>query len=470
MALSMGTNGVRGLLSDLGPAQAMDLGYGFAKWCMAQADAKNPPEYKIAIARDMRLTSPMLMEGAKAGIMEAGCTCIDIGLLPSPVAEWAGEFTEADGLIIITASHNPPEWNALKFVDRNGVAVSRERGDGICKFVGAKKPALPWKKIGRLEVRTGIIEHYILAAKSFVEGECGAQPGRGLKVVFDPGNGTSTLVAPKLLTSLGANVILMNETLDGTFPSRPSEPTEKNVAALLKKVVEEKADFGVACDGDSDRVVFVDGKGRWLVGDKCVALHAKHALSKIKSNSPEKKLAITTVATSKVVEDVVNSSGGKVEYVKVGAPYIAEKMLERNAAYGGEEVGGIVYPEFSLAKDGILAAAMMLHMAKEKPLAAQHDALPKYFNAKTKIECKPEQKQKTIAALSKSLPASAPSAKANLSDGIRLDFAGSWAIVRASGTENYFRVFAEAKSADEAESIMNKYAKLVKESLQPNKS
>ncbi len=464
MALSMGTNGVRGLLAQLGPNEAMRLGFGFAKWRMGQSPPKDAAAYRIAIARDMRLTSPMLMQAACSGVMAAGCEALDIGLLPSPLAEWAATKYDADGLIIVTASHNPPEWNALKFVDGNGVAVSRERGEKICAFQQNSLPPLPWQKIGRLGKIDGIIETYISHAASFASDLHGSNPGKGLSVIFDPGNGTSTLAAPKLLEKLGAKVKVINGTLDGTFPSRPSEPTEKNVAGLIKAVLAEAADFGVACDGDSDRVVFVDDKGRWLVGDKGVAIHAINALAKTGKNKPSPAV-ITTVATSRVVEDVVSANGGSIQYVKVGAPYISEAMLEHNAVFGGEEVGGIIYPGFSLAKDGILAAAMLLGMAKEKPISKWHDALPKYFNAKTKIECAPAKKQTAMSSLATSLPASSPSAKPNLADGIRLDFPDAWVIIRASGTENYFRIFAEAKSQEKAESLMNKFAAIVKDAL-----
>lgn len=473
MAISMGTNGARGLLDELGPSEALDLGYGFGIWCKENFPSpKNGSRHSIAVARDMRLTSPMLSEAAMAGVMEAGCDAIDVGLAASPVAEWASEHYDCDGLIIVTASHNPPEWNALKFVDANGVAVSKERGAGIAAFVGKKRiKPLGWKEIGsRSSVASQVHEDYFNAVMAFVEGK---SLRKGIKVIFDPGNGTSALIVPRLLTSLGAKVAMINGPIDGTFPNRPSEPTEKNVAALIEKVKKEGADFGVACDGDADRIIFVDPKGRWMVGDKCVALHCAWALKKlaarqkgVASVSGTGNAVITTVATSKVVEDVASEYGAHVRYVKVGAPYISEAMLEENASFGGEEVGGIIYPDFSLAKDGPLAAAMMLEIVSEKPLDKWHDSLPVYFNAKTKIECKAEQKKGVLEHLAKELPLISKGAKANLVDGVRLDFADSWAIVRASGTENYFRVFAEAKTQDAALKLMNKYADVVRKALQ----
>lgn len=466
MALSMGTNGVRGLVSDLGAKEANDLGFGFGIWSQAKG-AKEEGRHRIALARDMRITSPMLFEAAAAGLMESGCDVLDIGLLPSPVAEWGAALHNCDGLVIVTASHNSAEWNALKFVDRDGVAISKERGEPITAFLGRPHAAsLDWKKIGSRTIVPDIIDRYSRAVLSFLDLEK-ISSKRKWKVIFDPGNGTSTLIAPRIFLALGAELVVINGTLDGNFPGRPSEPTEKNVSALIERVKKEGADFGVACDGDADRVVFVDEKGRWLVGDKCFALHAQYAMMKLKrkGKAPNTRpVVVTTVATSKAVEDVVTPFGAKMHYVKVGAPYIAEAMLAENGASGGEEVGGIIWPDFSLAKDGILAAAITMEMIAEKPLSAWHDALPKYYNSKTKIACTPEQKAK-IVELAKSIPIHAAEAKVNLIDGIRLDFHDGWVIIRASGTENYFRIFSEVKTPEGAVALMDKYADIVKKLL-----
>ncbi|MDE1798618.1 MAG: hypothetical protein KGH63_04400, partial [Candidatus Micrarchaeota archaeon] len=343
MALGLGTNGVRGLFSELTPTAAMDFGFGFARFC--RACNKGNKVITVTLGRDMRLTSPAMAQAVAAGLMEGGADVLDIGIVTSPMAEWAAHHYGTQGLVIVTASHNPPEWNALKFVDGDGVAVSRERGKPIEKFVGqAHKPMLPWCGVGRLLPAPPVIEDYQKAVLAFAD-RAAISKKKKWRIVFDPGNGTSTLVAPAIFKALGAEVVMLNEQLDGKFPGRMSEPTESNVKGLIDTVPLVGADFGVACDGDADRVVFVDDKGRWLVGDKCVALSAGWALREAVQSAKPPYYVLTTVATSRVVEDVASKFKAKTEYTNVGAPYLAEKFAElgSRAIAGGEEVGGIVW-------------------------------------------------------------------------------------------------------------------------------
>ena len=458
MALSFGTNGVRGKLAELAPLAAFSLSAAFGQWCGGIGKT-------IVLGRDMRITSPMFAAASKAGLLFVGCRVLDIGLASAPTCEYILHSKKADGLIIITASHNPPEWNALKFVDKNGVGISRERGKEIEKIMQEGAQSAQWEKIGVCTEYENACKDHLNAMLKLLNAD--AFRSRSLSVVLDCGNGTSATVAPLLFQALGCKITVINGTIDGTFPGRPSEPTEANLQALISKVKETHADFGVGWDGDSDRVVFVDEKGRWIVGDKGFAISASLALQQAKASAGLQKrpLAIvTTVATSKVVEDVCKKLGGTLHYTKVGAPYISEKMrsLGKDCISGGEEVGGIVWPQLSLAKDGIFAAAKIAEAMcnMQMPLSAMLDWLPIYYNSKTKIECAPSQKEKTMRNLSEY--AEKNSLHPLLLDGVRIDFPDSWVIVRASGTENYFRIFAEAKTQEKANALMEEYASLVK--------
>lgn len=452
MALSLGTNGVRAKFGELNPKSANDFAFAFGLFTKKETKNKNPT---IALSRDMRLTSPCIHQAAASGLMESGCNVLDLGILSSPASEWAMHSQNCDGLIIVTASHNPAEWNALKFVDKDGIAISRERGADFNKFLDKPhEPVLKWNEIGTMDSCPTIIQKYQTAVLQSTD----KSKIKPLKIVADPGNGTATLVAPKILADLGANVILINEKLDGTFPNRPSEPAEKNLSKLIEKVKAQKADFGVAWDGDADRVTFVDEKGRWIVGDKCVALCAKWALMHTKN--PQEKLVATTSATSKVVEDVAKEFGAKTLYTDVGAPYLAEQMhahMDKMVA-GGEEVGGIVFPKFSLAKDGVYATAKLMEMVSQKPLSKWLDELPIYFNAKTKIEANSKQKEKAIKAILSKVKSDN---LISLIGGFRLNLQDSWVLVRASGTEDQIRIFAEAKTQSQAQSLMNEYKDMV---------
>ena len=495
MTLSMGTNGVRALFDELGPQAAMDLGFGFAHFVKAHAakntnakggqkaksKSKNSPYSSlpaVALARDMRITSPCLFEATASGLMEGGAQVLDLGILTAPGAEWTAHNLQASGLIIVTASHNPPEWNALKFVDANGVAVSRERGESIPHYIHKPHHPVPdWSEMGKTEAVPNVIPTYSQAIRNFLNRPLIAKPKhtRKLSVIADPGNGTSTLIAPDLFRQLGVKLKVINEKLDGHFPNRPSEPAEANVQTLIKTVVEQGADFGVAWDGDADRVTFVDDKGRWISGDMGVALSAKWALllrekelkknkgrngrNRLSTNLPP--IVVTTSATSRVVEEVAKEFGAITEYTDVGAPYLSERVhqLGERVIMAGEEVGGIVWPTFSLAKDGVLAAGKLLEMTAYAPLSEWVDELPEFHNSKLKLACPPGVNQRLSSRLAHELKSHLPdnSILRPLKGGFRLDFESSWVLIRASGTENYVRVFAEAPQADEAESLAHKY-------------
>jgi phosphomannomutase/phosphoglucomutase len=443
-----GTNGVRGKFDELTVELAAKLCKAFAFWTALKVQKTNP---SLLIARDMRLTGTALTQASIAGVLSGGANAIEIGICPSPTAEWMLKHTQADGLIIVTASHNPPEWNALKFVAGNGVSVSRETGHEIEKYL--EHPPVNWNEIGKHTVRTDTIDSYIAAILSRLN--VPKFKKRKLRLALDPGNGTSTLVAPKLFAALGCQLTVLNSQLDGTFPGRNSEPIRDNVSDLIALMREGGFDMGVAWDGDADRVVYVDEKGEWVVGDRVFALSAMLMLQKRKGK------IVNTVSTSRAVEDVAKESGVQTIYVGVGAPYISEAVLRENAVMGGEEVGGVIWSDFSLAKDGIYSAAMAAQAVCDKPLSHLLSQIPLYYNSKCKLPAKPEQKGKIISNLPKMVKAG----KLDLTDGVRINFEDSWAIIRASGTENYIRVFAEAKTPREAEKLMLFYKKKVESML-----
>jgi phosphomannomutase/phosphoglucomutase len=453
MAL-FGTNGVRGKLSSLDASLAFDLASSFATICKDGAP--------VAVARDMRKTSPMLHAAAEAGILSAGKDVLDLELASSPVAEWALARKKASGLIIVTASHNPPEWNALKFVDGKGIAVSHERGDAIERMALAKKFArAEWGHVGKKsEYASAAAEH----AKAVLASVDAAKiRKRKLRVALDFGNGTSAL-SRGVFESLGCEIIALNVKIDGTFPGRLSEPSEANVQQLLKTVRSSSADLGVAWDGDSDRVIFVDEKGNWIVGDMGFAISAKKACEE--TAGQKEKFVVTTVATSRCVEDACTALGAKIVYTKVGAPYLSEKMVELSgkAVSGGEEVGGIIWPRFSLAKYGIYAAAKMCEMACDRQLSELVSELPVYYNSKYKPEVNgAAEKERGLAAAKKH--AEGMEGKLQLIDGVRVDLGDGWAIVRASGTENAMRIFAEAKTKSRAAALMKEFKEIVEQAV-----
>ncbi|MBU0586293.1 hypothetical protein KJ780_02175, partial [Candidatus Micrarchaeota archaeon] len=388
MAKYFGTNGIRGLFTELTPGLAMKAAQAFGIWCK---------KGKVLVGRDARITGECLLNAVKSGLASVGCEVVDLGICSAPAAEYMlgnaqqrvarqGERMnrkqKADGLIIITASHNTPEWNALKFVDGKGVTISRERGEEIEKLMENPKLA-EWNKVREMHEIKNATEEHIKEIEKNVDLE--KIRNAKMKIALDFGNGTSALYS-KMFENV-AETIVINENIDGHFPGRPSEPSEKNIGKLIELVKKTECDAGFAWDGDADRFVMVDEKGNFIIGDRVFALSV---LIRLKGKKGGK--IVTTVATSKAAEDVASKFGAKTIYTKVGAPYLSEAMMKEQVEIAGEEVGGVIWKEISLAKDGLITAMKMLEAIAEKPLSEWMKEIPVYFNAKVKIEVRAEEK------------------------------------------------------------------------------
>ncbi len=441
MSKYFGTNGVRGKFDKVNPELALAL---------AKAIGEYFKRGKIIVARDGRLTGETLKNAVVAGLMGVGCEVVDMGVAPSPVAEFLIKKLKADGAVIITASHNPPEYNGIKVIDGKTISVSRERGEEIEKLMGKTENA-SWNKVGEFCKCGDFVREYLDAVKKNVDVEKIRK--RKPKLVLDCGNGTAPIIAPVLFRELGCDVILMNEEVNGRFPGRPSEPTKENIKELLKKVPEEKADMGIAWDGDCDRVVLVDEKGEFVIGDRVFALCTLLKLQEKKGD------IVTTVATSRAIEDIAKKFGVKVRYTKIGAPYLSEEMAKGGAVIGGEEVGGIIIPEISLAKDGFSSIAKIVEALSEKKLSGWLKEIPSYANVKEKIPADDIGKKEIVEKMKRY----AKENKLNFIgiDGVRINFDDGWIIVRASGTEDYVRIFAEAKTEEKAKELLEEYKKII---------
>ncbi len=439
-----GTNGVRGRFYELTPELSLRLSAAIGSYFKGG---------KGVVARDCRLTGQAIEGAVLSGLSSAGCEAVDIGVASSPTAEFMIKKLGAAFCIIVSASHNPPEWNALKVVDGDGVSVSRERGEEIERMLGKGK-LVPWDKVGG-------ITSYDMATADHIEAIAGRIDRdrikrRKPKIVLDCGNGTACLIAPKLFKRLGCDILTLNSHPDGRFPGRPSEPTEANVKDLLEAVKSSGADAGVAWDGDGDRVIFVDERGGYVIGDRVYALSILWKAGGGKLGGD----AITTAATSRCVEDVARSVGAKVRYTAIGAPYLCEEMKREPGAIAGEEVGGVVWPELSMAKDGFFTAAKMAEAICGKPLSEWLESVPAYHNVKLKIEAKGAEKGKIVARVL--AYAKKKKLRHMTIDGVRIDSDSGWVIVRASGTEDYVRVFAEAKTREEASRMAEEYSSIAK--------
>ena len=427
-----GTNGVRGVVNKEMTAQfAMELGKAIGAYMKGD----------VVIGSDPRTSADMIKNAVSAGIMSSGSSVIDLGMVPTPVVQFYVKSHNVAGGVMITASHNPPEFNGIKCVDSDGTEMPREKEEIIEKIYYQKSYTnMTWDKVGSSHFRSGAVGLYIDSILRSVDVESIRQAD--LKVVLDCANGASAVSSPKLLNALGVRAITINSNPMGTFPGHPSEPTQDHLSDLIAVVKETGADLGIAHDGDADRTIFIDNNGRYLFGDKSLAIVAKEV---VKDNGGG--TVVTPVSSSNCVEDVVTEEGGEVVYTKVGAPVVSRKMIDIKAVFGGEENGGLIFPEHQYCRDGAMAAAKMLEIVSKKgPLSKLVNELPEYCQDKRKIFCPNEVKDKVLAYLVNEYGKE----KVNTIDGVKIIYPDGWTLVRPSGTEPLFRIYSEAKSEIDA--------------------
>lgn len=441
-----GTNGVRGAANEeLTPQLVFELSASIGTFFGGG---------EIFLGRDGRQSSEAFSYLAAAGLMEVGCTVYDAGLLPTPALQWIVKRSGVDGGVMITASHNPPKYNGVKVVDRDGIEIVREKEEAIEKIYFAKGWRLAdWRRIGKRLDRPGMLEEYKSSIKSLVDGESIRKAK--LKVVVDPGNGVGALVTPYLLRELGCQVFTINANVDGTFPGRPPEPIPENLKGLCRAVEAFGADFGVAHDGDADRAIFVDERGEAHWGDRTFALIEKTFLEENPGET-----VVTPVSSSRVVEDVARPYGGKIVWTKVGSTVVSRRMQEIGAKLGGEENGGVFYGPHLPVRDGAMTAALIAEILSKtgRKLSELLESLPRYYAVKTKVACPNRIKGEVLEAVREE----AEGERVETIDGAKIWFSdGSWILIRPSGTEPIYRLFAEAKSKERAERLALEYSKKV---------
>lgn len=433
MSKLFGTFGVRGIVNkELTTKTALELGQALA------TDLGN--RGRVAVGRDNRTSGVMLEEALIAGLNSGGCDALRLGLAPTPVLSFATRYFSCDAGVMITASHNPAEYNGIKFWDSDGAGFQRWREEKIERILSRGPKMVGWSKIGHSESAEAL-PHYFDAIKKRVP-----KFKRGLKVVVDCANAVGNLVTPKLLRELGCKVISLNSQLDGTFPGRKLETVPENLEGLAKTVVSCKADLGVAHDGDADRTIIVDERGDIISGDRVFAHVALHYLS-----GKTRPKILTTVATSSVLEDVATKLGGEVVRTKVGEPELVGELRKNGGDIAGEENGGVIFPDWLLCRDGIMTAVQFIAALDNTELKTSEFnlTLPVYFQIKRRLECPNHKKAKVLDRLAKRFSGHRISRK----DGLRIEFEEGWLLLRPSGTEPIFRCFAEAKTEKQAKKI-----------------
>lgn len=455
MTKLFGTNGIRGVVNeDMNCELALAMGKSIGTYLRKTGDKP-----VVAIGTDARLSNHMLKMACTSGLLSVGCNVVDLGILPTPTLQFAVKEKDFDAGIIITASHNPPQFNGIKVIDADGTELAKEQEEEIEKiYFGGDMSRTPWNKVGSFSRWDGAIDLYKKSILSNVDVK--VIKDAKIKVVLDCGNGAGCVVTPSLLNDLGCDVRELNCELDGLFKGRPSEPVPENLKELMKKVPDAGADFGVAQDGDADRAIFVDEKGGFVSGDKSFALLAKYIVRQKGGGK-----VVTPVSTSSCLEEVVKAEGGEIVYTAVGSPIVARVMKKVNAVFGGEENGGLIFPGHQYCRDSAMTIAKMLELlaVENRSLSAMIKELPRYEVVKLKTGCPNDKKMEAMEKLASLVTGESGIEKVDRTDGVKIYTKEGWVLVRPSGTEPIFRVFAESKSRERAEKLALNYKKYLEE-------
>lgn len=436
-----GTNGARGVSGkDMNPTFALGIAEAYATLL--------GPGKTVGLGMDTRTSGPALAAAVRAGLTGCGCNVIDFGILPTPALQYVILSKKLDGGIMITASHNPPEYNGIKIIEADGTEMGDERTIEVEQlFINNQQKTADWDKLGWAKEDFEAYKLYIDAIVAGVPKDI----GKGITIAIDPGNGAACKTAPEIFRRLGCTVKVINPDFDGTFPGRLPEPSEEGLRGLSKLVVESKAAFGIAHDGDADRAVFVDEQGRFMDGNITLALLASYYAEQ----QPGGEI-VTPVSSSGIIEAAGKEFGCTTLYTVVGSPYVARTMREeldagRNVIIGGEGNGGVIYPKHQFCRDGGMSGAVLVALlsSRKVSLSSLIEKLPKFTMYQEK---RTTPKAKEITAHMKEFFKDLPM---DTRDGIRITKGGAWALIRPSGTEPLIRIYTESRDAAEAKELMD---------------
>ena len=447
MGKLFGTNGVRGVFSE-------DFTLEFVH-DLVLAISTYFKQGTILVGYDGRDSSVVISKLVCSTLNYAGLNCHLAGLVPTPCLEFATKTLGYNGGIMITASHNPPEYNGIKPIASDGLEVSRE-DEKVIEDIFFKKD---WKQNssawGSTKNDDRAVQTYLAGIKSQVD--VSKIKSRKLKVVLDLGNGAQSVTAIKLCEQLGCEIVTINQEIDGSFSGRGPEPTPYNLQELSSSVVNNHADIGIAFDGDGDRSILCDNEGTLLSGDKSALLLSNYLLKK----NPNSKV-VTCMNSGNSIDEIVPQTNSTVIRTKVGSIEVSRKMLTENALVGFEENGGFMFGKHNYVRDGGMTLALFLELlsSSNKSMSDELATLPPSFTTKDKISCKKEDVDRIISELLAEFPS------ADTTDGIKIIFdKKNWVMVRPSGTEPIVRIYAESDSEKNLETLMKEYIQKIKSFL-----
>ena len=436
-------SGVRGRVGEgLTPEVVARFAAGFGVWASRRAKTR-----AIVVGRDSRVSGPMFHRAVVSALQSVGCDIIDVGLTTTPTCQLAVEHHHAAGGLMISASHNPVEWNALKFIGPSGAFLEAHEGAEMRRLVDGQIPRASWEQLGSVTEDRDAIERHIQQVLEIPFLDVPGIRKRRFKVALDCVRGAGGRIIPPLLERLGCVVTAIHLEPDGRFP-HPPEPVAENLHDLERLVLESGAEVGMAVDPDVDRLALVSEKGGAVGEDYTLALASRVVLRH--RQGP----VVANLSTSLILDDVVREAGSRVIRAPVGEVNVAVRMREERAPVGGEGNGGVILPELHLGRDAPVGVALILQLLLEDdtPLSAIVGRFPRYSIVKDKMD-RPNVSLETVyQALRKEFA----DAAVDTQDGLRLSWPDSWVHIRPSGTEPIVRVIAEARTEDAARGLVTR--------------
>src|SRR5690348_3856298 len=442
--LMVSVSGIRGRVGEaLTPEIVARYAAAFGAWSARHAGG----DARIVVGRDSRVSGPMFHRATVAALQSVGCTVVDLGLTTTPTCQLAVEDHHAAGGLMISASHNPIEWNALKFIGSSGLFLEASEGAEMRSLVEGTIPRATWDRLGPVNHDERAVERHIDRVLKIPYLDVEGIRSRKFKVALDCVRGAGKVIMPALLERFGCEVVSINMEPDGRFP-RPPEPVAENLGELERLVLDRGAVVGFAVDPDVDRLALVSEQGRAIGEDYTLALAALVVLRHRPGT------VVTNLSTSRVVDDAAHRAGASVIRAPVGEVNVAVRMRKERAPVGGEGNGGVILSEVHLGRDAPVGAALTLQLLHEenRTLSAIVGDLPKYVIVKDKLDRPNASLESVYATLRRAFA----DAAVDTQDGLRLAWADRWVHVRPSGTEPIVRVIAEAPTESEARELVRK--------------
>jgi len=435
--LMISVSGIRGVIGNgFTPAVVEKFVAAFGSWIGGG---------KVVIGRDTRVTGEMIEHIVLGTLQAVGCEAVRVGVVPTPTVEYAVETLKARGGIIITASHNPIQWNALKLISEAGLFLDEEQGNAVLEIANRGELCYqPWNKIGSITNYDNAIRDHMDAILRLPFIDLEGIRRRRFRVALDCVNGAGSVFLPKFLEELGCEIISLNTTPNGLFPHTP-EPVPENLQQLCTTVKTAKADIGFACDPDADRLAIVSETGEPIGEEYTLTLAVRFMLSK------RPGVVVVNASTTRAVDDIAAEFNSQVIRTKVGEIHVAKKMKEVKAVIGGEGNGGVILPDVHLGRDAPVATALTLQHLLEfgGTISQLHRNLPQYQMIKKKIEIGDSDPEQLLQKIRQKYQHE----KLDEVDGLKILYPESWVHLRKSNTEPIIRIIAEARNKEKAASL-----------------